>query len=114
MAPASISSARKPKDWNALVRDIEKDQEKPEGEAALNALFQQIYSNADDDTKRAMMKSFVESNGTCLSTNWAEVGSKKVETKPPEGMVAKKVRIMFSIEYNLADTYVLRFKQYEV
>ncbi|KAL1926690.1 hypothetical protein VTP01DRAFT_5585 [Rhizomucor pusillus] len=93
MAPASVSSARKPKDWNALVRDIEKDQEKPEGEAALNALFQQIYSNADDDTKRAMMKSFVESNGTCLSTNWAEVGSKKVETKPPEGMVAKKYEV---------------------
>jgi suppressor of G2 allele of SKP1 len=38
-----------------------------------------------------MMKSFVESNGTCLSTNWNEVSQGKVETKPPEGMIAKKV-----------------------
>ncbi|KAI9323490.1 SGS domain-containing protein [Dichotomocladium elegans] len=90
MAASSVTSARKQKDWNALVRDIEKEQENPEGEAAVNALFQKIYSGADDDTRRAMMKSFVESNGTCLSTNWAEVGAKKVETRPPEGMIAKK------------------------
>ncbi|CDH60535.1 suppressor of g2 allele of skp1 homolog [Lichtheimia corymbifera JMRC:FSU:9682] len=93
MASTSVSSSRKPKDWNKLVQEIEKDQDKPEGDAALNSLFQQIYSGADEDTRRAMMKSFVESNGTCLSTNWAEVGSKKVETKPPEGMVAKKYEI---------------------
>jgi suppressor of G2 allele of SKP1 len=36
------------------------------------------------------MKSFQESGGTCLSTNWSEVGSKKVEITPPEGMIAKK------------------------
>lgn len=34
---------------------------------------------------RAMMKSFVESNGTVLSTNWKEVGAKKIECTPPEG-----------------------------
>ncbi|KAI8833919.1 SGS domain-containing protein [Chytridium lagenaria] len=50
----------------------------------------QIYRNADDNTRRAMMKSFVESNGTTLSTNWEEVGKGKVEVNPPEGMVAKK------------------------
>ncbi|KAI8331184.1 SGS domain-containing protein [Chlamydoabsidia padenii] len=84
------STSKQPKDWNKLVRDIDQDQEKAQGEEALNGLFQQIYKNADEDTKRAMMKSFVESNGTCLSTNWKEVGSAPVETKPPEGMVAKK------------------------
>jgi suppressor of G2 allele of SKP1 len=73
------------------VKDIDQDQEKAQGDEALNGLFQQIYKNADEDTKRAMMKSYVESNGTCLSTNWKEVGSAPVETKPPEGMVAKKV-----------------------
>lgn len=88
-APTSTTGTKKSKDWNALAREVD-EETKPEGEQALNALFQQIYKDADPDTKRAMMKSFVESNGTCLSTNWSEIGSKKTETKPPEGMVAKK------------------------
>jgi suppressor of G2 allele of SKP1 len=41
---------------------------------------------ADPDTQRAMMKSYQESNGTVLSTNWKEVGTGEVEMKPPEGM----------------------------
>ncbi|ORY93486.1 SGS domain-domain-containing protein [Syncephalastrum racemosum] len=90
LAPTSISSARKPKDWNKIASDIDKDPEQKGGDQALNDLFQQIYANADEDSKRAMMKSYVESNGTCLSTNWSEVGTKTVETKPPEGMIAKK------------------------
>lgn len=32
----------------------------------------------------------VESNGTVLSTNWKEVGKKKVEGSPPDGMEVKK------------------------
>lgn len=32
----------------------------------------------------------VESGGTVLSTNWGEVGEKKVEMKPPDGMEWKK------------------------
>ncbi|ORX58733.1 SGS-domain-containing protein [Hesseltinella vesiculosa] len=83
------TSSRPNKDWNKVVSEIEKDQEDPKGEQAVNDLFQQIYKNSDDDTRRAMMKSFVESNGTCLSTNWKEVGAGTVETKPPEGLVAK-------------------------
>lgn len=38
--------------------------------------FQHLFAGADDDTRRAMMKSYVESNGTSLSTNWDEVKSK--------------------------------------
>ncbi|KAJ3291665.1 Cochaperone protein [Borealophlyctis nickersoniae] len=89
--PTYPSSAKKKLDWNALEKTVE--QEKPEGEQALNALFQQIYRDANDDVRRAMMKSYVESNGTCLSTNWEEVGKKKVETSAPDGMVAKKFEI---------------------
>jgi hypothetical protein len=32
-----------------------------------------------------MEKSYIESNGTSLSTNWEEVKQGKVETKPPDG-----------------------------
>jgi suppressor of G2 allele of SKP1 len=28
----------------------------------------------------------VESGGTVLSTNWSEIGAKKLEVKPPDGM----------------------------
>ncbi|KAI9313321.1 SGS-domain-containing protein [Zopfochytrium polystomum] len=87
-APTYPSSSKKKHDWDALSRSVE--EEKPEGEQALNALFQKIYKDASDDTRRAMMKSYVESNGTCLSTNWSEVGKGTVPTTPPEGMVAKK------------------------
>ncbi|KAJ1560474.1 Cochaperone protein [Cladochytrium tenue] len=86
--PTYPSSAKKKHDWDAVTRSVE--EEKPEGEAALNSLFQKIYKDASEDTRRAMMKSYVESNGTCLSTNWDEVGKGRVETTPPEGMVAKK------------------------
>ena len=46
---------------------------------AVDGFFKKLYASADDDTKRAMMKSFQESNGTALSTNWSEVGKGKVE-----------------------------------
>ncbi|KAG5456762.1 MAG: SGS domain-containing protein [Olpidium bornovanus] len=90
-APSYPSSAKSRKDWDKLEKEVDSD--KPEGDAALNALFQSIYRDATDDTRRAMMKSFVESNGTCLSTNWDEVGKKKVECSPPEGMEARAVGV---------------------
>ncbi|KAF9432803.1 Protein SGT1 A [Entomortierella beljakovae] len=89
-ATAYPSSSKKAKNWDALEKEAAKDEEKSDGDKALNQLFAQIYKDADDDARRAMMKSFTESNGTCLSTNWDEVGKGTVETRPPEGMVAKK------------------------
>ncbi|KDR16057.1 protein SGT1 homolog [Zootermopsis nevadensis] len=86
--PKYPSSAPKATDWDRIVGDITKQEgdEKPEGDAALNALFQKIYSQGSDEVKRAMNKSFQESGGTVLSTNWNEVAREKVEVKAPDGM----------------------------
>ncbi|CAC5362465.1 SUGT1 [Mytilus coruscus] len=42
------------------------------------------------EEEKTMMKSFSESGGTVLSTNWSEIGDKKTEVKPPDGMEYKK------------------------
>ncbi|KAL4575839.1 hypothetical protein LXL04_011926 [Taraxacum kok-saghyz] len=85
-------SSKPTKDWDKLEAQVKKEEkdEKLDGDAALNKFFRDIYKDADDDTRRAMRKSFVESNGTVLSTNWKEVGSKLVEGTPPDGMELKK------------------------
>jgi len=85
-------SSKGPKNWDKLEKEAkeEEEKEKLEGDAAVNKLFQTIYRDASDDVKKAMMKSYQESNGTCLSTNWEEVSKGKVECKPPDSMEWKK------------------------
>ncbi|KAL8772810.1 MAG: hypothetical protein Q9209_002155 [Squamulea sp. 1 TL-2023] len=99
------SSKSGPKNWDKVANDLTKKSKKEkedgeeggddgleeefEGADPVNGFFQQLYSRADPDTRRAMMKSYQESNGTALSTNWSEVGKGKVETQPPDGMEAK-------------------------
>ena len=65
------------------------DEDIAEGDPTMNT-FKDIYSKGDLATQQAMNKSFLESNGTVLSTNWANVGHKKVEGQAPAGMVEKK------------------------
>ena len=109
-APAYPTSSKSgPKNWDKIVSDATKKPKKDGGDdddADLDGLddrddldyggdeanyfFKKLYKDADEDTKRAMMKSYVESNGTVLSTNWSEVGKGKVETSPPDGMEAKR------------------------
>ena len=100
------SSKSGPKNWDKVVNDLTKRPKKDAKEGDENAeeepgieedegdpttnFFKMLYKGADDDTRRAMMKSYQESNGTALSTNWAEVGKGPVETSPPDGMEAKK------------------------
>ncbi|OAY82117.1 Protein SGT [Ananas comosus] len=88
----SYPSSKSKIDWDKLEAQVknEEKEEKLDGDAALSKFFREIYHDADEDTRRAMSKSFIESNGTVLSTNWKDVGSKKVEGSPPEGMELKK------------------------
>ncbi|KAL9392245.1 hypothetical protein Peur_016165 [Populus x canadensis] len=90
--PTYPSSKPKRVDWDKIEAEVKKEEkeEKLDGDAALNKFFREIYQDADEDTRRAMQKSFVESNGTVLSTNWKEVGTKTVEGSPPDGMEMRK------------------------
>jgi len=96
--PQYPTSNKQKKDWGQIDRDMEADlkAEKPEGDAALNKLFKEIYEKADDETRRAMNKSFQTSGGTVLSTNWGEVAKADYEGKdrptPPEGQTWKDQR----------------------
>ncbi|XP_042283797.1 protein SGT1 homolog [Thunnus albacares] len=87
--PTSSHYTRK---WDKMVVDISEEEknEKLEGDAALNKLFQQIYKDGSDEVKRAMNKSFMESGGTVLSTNWKDVGKRKVDVSPPDDVELKK------------------------
>jgi len=96
-APSSTATTKR-KNWEGITKNIlscekEKTTEQDPnigGDSAVNTFFQQIFANADDDTRRAMMKSFQESGGTTLSTNWEEVKQGRVEGKAPEGSEFKK------------------------
>ena len=81
--PAYPSSSKKKKNWDQLDKELEKELEadKPEGGDALNSLMKKVYGQMDEDTKRAMVKSYQTSGGTVLSTNWAEVKDKDYDGK---------------------------------
>ncbi|KAK4122124.1 SGS-domain-containing protein [Parathielavia appendiculata] len=85
-APAYPTSSRHgPKDWEKLGQEEAEDDQND-----VNFFFKQLYKGATPEQQRAMMKSFIESNGTALSTDWEDVKSRKVETVPPQGVEAKK------------------------
>jgi len=89
------SSKSGPKNWDKVASDLssKKSKDKKDGEDEdsdfeggdpVDGFFKKLYAGADEDTRRAMMKSYYESQGTSLSTNWSEVGKGKVEPVPPK------------------------------
>ena len=108
-APAYPTSSKKgAKDWDKVASSLKEKKKKSsskdkeggdQGEAQdgddsddseyggdpVDGFFKKLYAKADPDTQRAMVKSFYESEGTALNTNWSEVGKKKVEVHPPSG-----------------------------
>jgi len=84
----SKSKAKKsenPTDADAGAEDdgVESDYSDYGTSDPVDGFFKKLYANADPDTRRAMVKSYYESEGTALSTNWSEVGKGKVEVRPP-------------------------------
>lgn len=78
------SSKSGPKNWDNIAGGDDEDDDD-----GANSFFKKLYKDAAPEVQRAMMKSYTESNGTSLSTNWEEVSKGKVETLPPDGMEAK-------------------------
>lgn len=88
-APAYPTSSKKgAKNWDKLAAE-EGDEDDGEGDET-SRFFKSLYKGAGEDAQRAMMKSYQESGGTVLSTDWSSVGKKYVAPEPPEGMEAKK------------------------
>jgi len=81
--PSYPSSSKVQKDWDNIDKEIsrELDKEDVKGNDAMMKLFKQIYENGNEETRRAMVKSFQTSGGTVLSTNWGEVKEKEYDGK---------------------------------
>lgn len=86
-APAYPTSSKSgPKDWDNIGADDD-DEDNP---GDVDNFFKKLFKDSTPEQQRAMMKSYTESNGTALSTDWSSVAKGKVETQPPTGMEAKK------------------------
>ncbi|KAF1951621.1 SGS-domain-containing protein [Byssothecium circinans] len=89
-APAYPTSSKSgAKNWDKVAKDDLGDEEDMDGDET-SRFFKQLYKGAGAEQQRAMMKSYSESGGTVLSTDWSQVGGKYVKPEPPEGMEAKK------------------------
>ncbi|EJT97756.1 CS-domain-containing protein [Dacryopinax primogenitus] len=85
--PSTSNRRKARKNWDAVTTEIlssEKEKSVSDdpnigGDVAANEMFAKLYADADEDVKKAMIKSYTESNGTSLSMNWDEVKKARVE-----------------------------------
>lgn len=75
------STKKRQEGWDSFAEKELKDYKESDNTMEL---FQSIYKDADEDTRRAMVKSYSESGGQVLSTNWSEVKNKKVVYEDPK------------------------------
>jgi suppressor of G2 allele of SKP1 len=88
-APSYPTSSKKGvKNWDKVAAEAGEEDDNEGDETSR--FFKQLYKGAGEDAQRAMMKSYQESGGTVLSTDWSSVGNKYVAPEPPEGMEAKE------------------------
>lgn len=83
------SSKTGAKNWDKLAFEDLDDKDEMEGDETSH-FFKKLYKDAGPEQQRAMMKSYSESGGTVLSTDWSNVGGSTVVPQPPDGMEAKK------------------------
>ncbi|KAI0981055.1 hypothetical protein GJ496_008664 [Pomphorhynchus laevis] len=79
----------KQRNWDAILSELDKESKDSE-DKGVEDFFKEIYASASDEGKKAMMKSYQESGGTVLSTNWESISKQRVDVQPPDGMEFRK------------------------
>lgn len=77
--PPSYQTRKGGKDWDNIDNFLENELEYLKENQDAGDVFSMIYKDADENTRKAMNKSFQESGGTVLSTNWDDISKKKTE-----------------------------------
>ena len=89
-APAYPTSSKGgPKNWDKLAAEDLDDKDEIEGDETSH-FFKKLFKDGTPEQQRAMMKSYQESGGTVLSTDWSNVGKETIVPQPPDGMEANK------------------------
>ncbi|KIJ45264.1 hypothetical protein M422DRAFT_779162 [Sphaerobolus stellatus SS14] len=94
-AGSTTANKRQHKNWEKVSDQILKaDKEKTltddPNAVDSNKAFSELFQHLDEDAKRAMLKSYTESGGTTLSTDWEDVKKGTVPIRPPDGQEWKQ------------------------